>query len=249
MPNRARAAFAWKTLTGSAFPFTVAGSNSSYSNTTEVASNVERPTATPISGATDCNRDAVLIASPANTRSPTPAFAPRRTSVSPVFTPTRNRSGAPPIASNSSAASTIRNPARTARSGSSSCAAGTPNTPTTASPMNFSTTPPCASIRARAISAYADSIVSTSSGSACSDAAVNPTRSQNNTDTTFRSSADRTRAFSQRTGALHAEPRAIRILITTRRTGRHRTSLRHRPRRIQPNAVPGALDKTATRRS
>ena len=38
VPNRARAAFAWKTLTGSAFPFSVAGSNSSYSNTTEVAS-------------------------------------------------------------------------------------------------------------------------------------------------------------------------------------------------------------------
>ena len=36
----------------------------------------------------------------------------------------------------------MRRPARTARSGSSSCAAGTPKTPTTASPMNFSTVPP-----------------------------------------------------------------------------------------------------------
>ena len=56
--------------------------------------------------------------------------------------------------------------------------------------MNFSTTPPCASILTRAISAYADSIRSTSSGSACSDAAVNPTRSQNTTDTTFRPGLD-----------------------------------------------------------
>ena len=32
--------------------------------------------------------------------------------------------------------------ARTARSGSSSCATGTPNTAITASPMNFSTVPP-----------------------------------------------------------------------------------------------------------
>ena len=36
----------------------------------------------------------------------------------------------------------MRKPARTARSGSSSCTTGTPKTPTTASPMNFSTVPP-----------------------------------------------------------------------------------------------------------
>ena len=40
----------------------------------------------------------------------------------------------------------MRSPARTARSGSSSCTAGTPKTPTTASPMNFSTVPPWDSI-------------------------------------------------------------------------------------------------------
>ena len=43
--------------------------------------------------------------------------------------------------------SMIRSAARTARSGSSSWASGTPNTPTTASPMNFSTTPPWDSMR------------------------------------------------------------------------------------------------------
>ncbi len=55
--------------------------------------------------------------------------------------------------------------------------------------MNFSTTPPWLSIRERAISAYAVNIRSTSSGSADSEDAVNPTRSQNSTLTTFRSSA------------------------------------------------------------
>ena len=61
--------------------------------------------------------------------------------------------------------------------------------PTTASPMNFSTTPPWLSIWVRAIAAYAESIVSTSSGSADSEVAVNPTRSQNRAVTTLRSSA------------------------------------------------------------
>ena len=41
-----------------------------------------------------------------------------------------------------SIASRIRNPARTARSGSSSCATGAPKTAITASPTNFSTVPP-----------------------------------------------------------------------------------------------------------
>ena len=39
----------------------------------------------------------------------------------------------------------MRSAARTARSASSSCATGTPNTAITASPMNFSTVPPYAS--------------------------------------------------------------------------------------------------------
>ena len=49
-----------------------------------------------------------------------------------------------------SRASRMRSAARTARSGSSSCTAGTPKTPTTASPMNFSTVPPWVSISLRA---------------------------------------------------------------------------------------------------
>ena len=45
----------------------------------------------------------------------------------------------------------ISRAARTARSASSSCEVGIPNAPTTASPMNFSTVPPCRSIDARIV--------------------------------------------------------------------------------------------------
>ena len=101
-------------------------------------------------GATAWRREAVFIASPVRNRSPEPGATPRRTRTSPVLTPTRRRSGVPPTASSSSAPSAIRRAARTARSGSSSWAAGTPKTPTTASPMNFSTIPPWASTWVRA---------------------------------------------------------------------------------------------------
>jgi hypothetical protein len=43
----------------------------------------------------------------------------------------------------------IRSAARSARAGSSSCATGTPNAAMIASPMNFSTVPPSASISSR----------------------------------------------------------------------------------------------------
>ncbi len=62
----------WKTRTGSRLPFSVAGGSSSYSKRRSVASYVAWPTATPISGATDWMRDAVLTASPARKRSPAP---------------------------------------------------------------------------------------------------------------------------------------------------------------------------------
>ena len=55
--------------------------------------------------------------------------------------------------------------------------------------MNFSTTPPNASIAARAAAKYRPTTAWTSSGSASSDMAVNATRSQNSEVTTLRSSA------------------------------------------------------------
>ncbi len=64
--------------------------------------------------------------------------------------------------------------------------------------MNFSTVPPKASISFLTIAKYTANIVLTSSGSADSDVAVKPTRSQNNDVTTLRSS-DRVRVGDVRT--------------------------------------------------
>jgi hypothetical protein len=75
--------------------------------------------------------------------SPSTGLAPSATSASPVFAAVRICS------SPSLSASRIASAARTARSGSSSCATGAPKTAITASPMNFSTVPPCRSISAR----------------------------------------------------------------------------------------------------
>ena len=118
-----------------------------------------------------------------------PGVTSRRTRASPVLTPTRTCSGVPSGRVMPSSASTMRRPARTARSGSSSCTAGTPKTPTTASPMNFSTVPPWDSISpAGARREYSPQEASTSSGSAASLMAVKPTRSQKRVVTTLRSS-------------------------------------------------------------
>ena len=73
--------------------------------------------------------------------------------------------------------------------------------------MNFSTTPPCASTWARAVAKYRVSIRSTSSGSAPSDVAVNPTRSQNRAVTTLRSSGS-----EDSDGATSRVPQALQNL-------------------------------------
>ena len=87
-----------------------------------------------------CTRAAVFTASPATMPS---AVAPTVTATSPVTTPTRIASpGAPTSSPIAATAATSSSPARTARCASSSCATGTPQTAITASPMNFSTTPP-----------------------------------------------------------------------------------------------------------
>ena len=80
-------------------------------------------------------RAAVLTRSPATM----PWFvAPIVTAASPVRTPAR----AWIVGPSARTASTSSRPARTARSASSSCAVGAPQTAMTASPMNFSTVPP-----------------------------------------------------------------------------------------------------------
>jgi hypothetical protein len=87
-----------------------------------------------------------LTASPETNECPA-VGSPQTTSpvLMPVRTPTRtpqrdaNSSFSPP------SAAPISSAARMARSASSSCSVGTPNTAITASPMNFSTVPPCRS--------------------------------------------------------------------------------------------------------
>jgi len=112
-----------------------------------------------------------LTASPVASRSSVPV------STSPVLTPIR------PSTPSSGSALRISTAARQARSASSSCAAGTPNTAITASPMNFSTEPPCDSTIPLIRSKYR---ASTASGSTDSPSAVEPTTPQKSTVTTLR---------------------------------------------------------------
>ena len=70
------------------------------------------------------------------------------------------------VALSSAIPSWMANAARNARSGSSSCATGAPNRPTTASPMNFSTDPPTRSSSRRRRPWYGARRARTSSGSA-----------------------------------------------------------------------------------
>src|SRR5580658_7497849 len=114
--------------------------------------------------------------------------APRVTATSPVTTPARAaRSGTPACAPSSATAATRSSAARTARSASPSVAAGVPHTAITASPMNFSTTPPYRPTIVRATSKYPDSSSRIASGSRDSDSGVNPATSQNSTEHTRRS--------------------------------------------------------------
>jgi len=115
-----------------------------------------------------------LTASPVASRSSVPV------STSPVLTPIR------PSTPSSGSALRISTAARQARSASSSCAAGTPNTAITASPMNFSTEPPCDSTIPLIRSKYRASTACNASGSTDSPNAVDPTTSQNSTVTTLR---------------------------------------------------------------
>ena len=79
----------------------------------------------------------MLTTSPATMPSPSSGRASTVTSASPVLTAMRTSS-----LPSSAIPSRIASAARTARSGSSSCATGAPKTAMTASPMNFSTVPP-----------------------------------------------------------------------------------------------------------
>ena len=172
--------------TGSAFPFASTGGRASYSTAWRVARCVSLPTTSRPAGAAACSRAAVLTTSPIAKASPA-SGRPIVTSASPVFTAARAASIGPLPRKPSTAVST-RRPARTARSASSPWASGAPKTAITASPMNFSSRPPYASIWSRAAAWKRVRVSRTSSGSACSAAAVKPSRSTKRMETSRRSS-------------------------------------------------------------
>ena len=140
----------------------------------------------------------MLTTSPATMPSPSSGRAPSDTRACPVLTPMRSWSSA----CSSRIQSRMASAARTARSGSSSCATGAPKTAITASPMNFSTVPPKRSSSSRRRAWYGRRSERTSSGSICSARDVKPTRSAKRTVTTFRSSSRVSAAATS--GAPHA---------------------------------------------
>ncbi len=103
------------------------------------ARKVRSPTSTSPGSAACCRRAATLTASPV-TRKSRPMSEPVATT--PVLTPTRRIRSWPWRRAMPVSRDRMPSAARTARSGSSSCAVGTPNTAMIASPMNFSTVPP-----------------------------------------------------------------------------------------------------------
>src|SRR2546421_1218903 len=139
--------------------------------------------------AASASRAAVLTVSPMTVYS-SAACTPATTS--PVFRPTRSPSGAPPPRSSSSTRRTARcidSAARTARSASSSCATGAPNTAMIPSPVSLSTCPPKV-LTAPARAAMTRSVTApTRSGSRSSAQAVKSDRSPKSTVTTRRSVA------------------------------------------------------------
>ena len=165
---------------------TIAGGSSSTSNRSPTARRVCSPITTESRGARPCIREAVLTTSPA-TASPTCGPVPNVTTASPVFTAIRTATSGSTVRRRSSMLSRMRSAAWIARAGSSSCATGAPNTPSTASPMNLSNVPPNRSRSSFALAWKGMSVRRTSSGSARSERSVNPTRSTNSTVTTRRS--------------------------------------------------------------
>ena len=168
----------------------------------------------------------MLTTSPATMPSPSSGRAPSETSASPVFTPMRSWSSA----CSSRIQSRIASAARTARSASSSCATGAPNSAITASPMNFSTVPPKRSSSSRTRAWYGRSSERTSSGSML-------LRARREADEVGEQHGDdlallepRPLAGREWRGTGIAETRAFRILLAAPRTRDHH---------VQPTANRG----------
>jgi hypothetical protein len=113
----------------------------------------------------------------------------------------------------------IANAARTARSSSSSCATGTPNTAITASPMNFSTVPPNRSISSTIASKNGRRTPRRSSGSSRVAISVDPLMSAKITVTTLRSSGVTSVAVADPSSV--EDPRGVPQFPQKRNEGAH----------------------------
>ncbi len=132
------------TRRGRAFPLTSARRASPKRNADSAAATV-RSLATISPGFAACwSRAATLTASPVTRKSPRAGSLVATTS--PVFTPTRN-SKRPANTVSAATASRRASAAASARSASLPWACGSPNTAIAASPMNFSSVPPCSGMR------------------------------------------------------------------------------------------------------
>ena len=131
-PGRASGRIASQTLIGSCASAAI-GAASRYSIASLVRRNVCSSTMTHVHGRGGRRRAAVLTTSPTAIGSRSDAEAPGVTSASPVATAMRACRPSPCSVNSRGSLSA----ARTARSGSSSCAAGAPNTAMTVSPMSL----------------------------------------------------------------------------------------------------------------
>ena len=140
--------------TGSLLPFASIGSTASATTASRTSPYVSEPISTSPGAAACSRRAATLTASPVASRWSAAEPAPP-TITSPVLTPVRVTIRTPCSRSASSfrrsSASRSSTTARTARTASSSWTTGTPKTAITASPMNFSTVPPCRTSTACAV--------------------------------------------------------------------------------------------------
>ncbi len=206
-------------VTGRALPFSGMSPCSSRTKACATPKAASGPSRVCPGGAAAWRRAAVLTTSPV-TRQPD---GPRVTTTSPVSTPSRTRTvpgSRPRLRSRRTVSSEMARAARTARTGSVSSARPAPKIAMTASPMNFSTSPPAAVTAPAARANQLSWMCATSSASSRSDSAVKSTRSANTTLTTRRSAAPMT---AERYPAVPRRPRLAGI------GGRLRSPVRKRP--------------------
>ena len=142
---------------------------------------------TPWTGARCSSLLATLTVSPITVVSAVVPIVPR--CPGPVLIPTRIATSMPDSAANAASRSCSARPARTARSGSSSRVASAPHTAISASPMCLSIRPPWLVTTTSSRVQMSFIIADTNSASMCSDIAVNPLTSANNTVTCRRRGA------------------------------------------------------------